>query len=65
MGGLRQILLVVLLIGGIDTGSAQDQDVTEALTQELVSARIQILRDAGSQEGAETTVGSYEAVLKV
>lgn len=33
------------------------------LSQELESARIQTLRDSGSQEGAETTIGSYEAVL--
>ena len=63
MNGLRQIVLVVLLIGGIGAVAAQDQDVTDALTQDLVSARIQIFRDAGNQEGAETTVGSYEAVL--
>mgnify|MGYP001828824391 CR=1 FL=1 len=63
MSGLRQIVLMVLLVGGMGAVAAQDQDVTDALTQELVSARIQILRDAGSQEGAETTVGSYEAVL--
>ena len=54
---------MILLVGGMGAAIAQDQDVTDALTQKLVSARIQILRDAGSQEGAETTVGSYEAVL--
>lgn len=63
MSGIRQILIVVLLVGGMGAAWAQEQDVSDALTQELASARIQTLRDAGSQEGAETTLGSYEAVL--
>jgi len=63
LSGLRQILLMILLISGLDVALAQEPQLGHELSQELVSARIQALRDAGSQEGAETTVGSYEAVL--
>jgi potassium efflux system protein len=60
---LRQILLLALLISGLGVASAQEVPVANELSQELVSARIQTLRDAGSQAGEETTLGSYEAVL--
>ena len=63
MSGLRQILLMTLLINGLGLASAQEPQTGNDLSQELVSARIQTLRDSGSQEGAETTIGSYEAVL--
>jgi hypothetical protein len=63
LSGLRQILLVTLLIGGLGAAYAQEPQTSNELSQELVSARIQTLRDSGSQEGAETTIGSYEAVL--
>ena len=63
LSGLRQILLMILLISGLDVALAQEPQLDNELSQELVSARIQALRDTGSQEGAETTVGSYEAVL--
>ncbi|MDX2417247.1 MAG: hypothetical protein QNK19_07290, partial [Xanthomonadales bacterium] len=63
MTGLRQILLMVLLLSGPGVISAQESQTGNELSQELVSARIQALRDSGSQEGAETTIGSYEAVL--
>ena len=63
LSGLRQILLMILLISGLDVALAQEPQIDNELSQELVSARIQTLRDTGSQEGAETTVGSYEAVL--
>ncbi len=63
MSGLRQILLVTLLIGGLSAAYAQEPQAGNDLSQDLVSARIQTLRDSGSQEGAETTIGSYEAVL--
>ena len=63
MSGLRQLLLMTLLISGLGTASAQEPQINNELSQELVSARIQTLRDSGSQEGAETTIGSYEAVL--
>ena len=42
---------------------AQETPEPNQLTQQLVSARIQILRDAGSQEGSESTLASYEQVL--
>ena len=54
---------MTLLVSGLGLAYAQELETDVALTQELVSARIQALRDTGSQEGAETTVGSYEAVL--
>ena len=63
MRSLRQILLMTLLISGMGVVLAQEPELNDDLSQELVSARIQTLRDSGSQEGAETTVGSYEAVL--
>ncbi|MGB7453435.1 MAG: hypothetical protein WBM36_15015, partial [Lysobacterales bacterium] len=63
MSGLRQILLMTLLLSGMGVASAQEPQTSNELSQELVSARIQTLRDSGSQEGAETTIGSYEAVL--
>ena len=63
MSILRQILLLALLISGLGVASAQEIPVANELNQELVSARIQTLRDAGSQAGEETTLGSYEAVL--
>ena len=63
MSGLRQILLMTLLLSGMGVASAQEPQTSNELSQELVSARIQALRDSGSQEGAETTIGSYEAVL--
>ena len=63
MSGLRRILLMTLLLGGLGVASAQEPQTGNELSQNLVSARIQTLRDSGSQEGAETTIGSYEAVL--
>ncbi len=63
MSGLRQILLMILLLSCIGAASAQEPQTSNELSQELVSARIQTLRESGSQEGAETTIGSYEAVL--
>ena len=63
MSGLRQFLMMALLISGLGTALAQEPQSVNELSQELVSARIQALRDSGSQEGAETTIGSYEAVL--
>ena len=59
----RNLLLLVLLIGSLGAASAQDLPGTNELNQELVSARIQTLRDAGSQEGSESTLHSYEQVL--
>jgi len=59
----RQLLLLALLISGLDSVSAQEISGTSELSQELVSARIQTLRDAGSQEGSETTLDSYSQVL--
>ena len=57
-----KVLLLALLVGGIGAASAQEIPEPNELNQELVSARIQTLRDAGSQTGEETTLGSYEAV---
>ena len=51
------------MIGGLGAASAQETPDPNQLSQELVSARIQILRDAGSQEGSETTLDNYEQVL--
>ncbi len=59
---LRQILLLGVLISGLDAASAQEAPVSNELSQQLVAARIQTLRDAGSQAGEDTTLGSYEAV---
>ena len=58
----RHIFLLTILIG-LNTASAQEIPEPNQLTQDLVSARIQTLRDAGSQEGSETTVDNYEQVL--
>ena len=63
MSGLRQILLIILLISGLGAAYAQEPQAGNDLSQDLVSARIQTLRDSDSQEGAETTIGAYEAVL--
>jgi chromosome segregation ATPase len=63
VGSLRQIFLLAFLITGLDAIWAQEIPVPNQLSQELVSARIQILRDAGSLEGSETTISSYEQVL--
>ena len=63
MSRFRQILLMALLFGGLNFATAQPTQDTGQLNQELVSARIQALRDSGSQEGTETTIGSYEAVF--
>jgi potassium efflux system protein len=62
-GMLRQFLLFTFLVSGLCTASAQETPEPNQLTLQLVSARIQILRDAGSQEGSETTLASYEQVL--
>ena len=59
----RNLLLLVLLIASLGAASAQELPGTNELNQELVSARIQTLRDAGSQEGSESTLHSYEQVL--
>jgi len=59
----RQFLLLILLISGLDAVSAQELPGTHELNQELVSARVQTLRDAGSQEVSETALHSYEQVL--
>ena len=60
---LRKILLLAMLISGLDVASAQDVPVSNELSQQLVSARIQTLRDTGSLAGEETTLGTYEEVL--
>jgi len=54
---------MTLLISSLGTVSAQQPQATTELTQELVAARIQTLRDSGSQQGAGSTIDSYEAVL--
>ena len=63
MSSFRQILLFALLISGLGAASAQEPPETNELNPELVSARIQTLRDAGSQEGSETALESYQQVL--
>lgn len=52
-----------MLIAGAGIAPAQDAQETSGLSKALVSARIQVLRDSGSQEGEETTIGSYQKVL--
>ena len=59
----RKILLLVLMMGGTGAISAQETPELNQLSQELVSARIQTLREAGSTEGSESTLSSYEQVL--
>ena len=59
----RNLLLLTLLIASLGAASAQELPGTNELNQELVSARIQTLRDTGSQEGSESTLNSYEQVL--
>ena len=59
----RHLLLLAMLISGLGAASAQELPDSNELNQELVSARIQTLRDAGSQEGSESTLHSYEQVL--
>lgn len=51
------------MLGGVGVVSAQEAPEPNQLTQQLVSARIQILRDAGGQEGSESTIAGYEQVL--
>jgi potassium efflux system protein len=59
----QKILLLVFMLGCMGAASAQETPEPNQLTQELVSARIQILREAGSQEGSESTLSAYEQVL--
>ena len=63
MKSFLNILLSTLMFGGIGVASAQDIPEPNQLSQQLVSTRIQALRDAGSQEGSESTLASYEQVL--
>ena len=63
MSSFRYLLFPVLLICGLGAAGAQELPDSNELSQELVSARIQTLRDAGSQVGSETTLHSYEQVL--
>jgi potassium efflux system protein len=51
------------MLNGLGLASAQESQPVNELSRELVSSRLQTLRDSGSQEGTETTIGSYEAVL--
>jgi potassium efflux system protein len=63
LNALLKILLLALTIGGMDAAPAQETPEPNQLSQELVSARIQTLRDAGGQEGSETPINNYEQVL--
>ncbi len=63
MRGPIQFLLVIMLVSGAGFATALETQGNIELNKDLVSARIQALREAGSQEGAETTLGSYQAVL--
>ena len=54
---------MTLMVYGLGLASAQESQPINELSRELVSSRLQTLRDSGSQEGTETTIGSYEAVL--
>jgi len=59
----RYLFLLAWLINGLNFASAQETPVPNQLNQQLVTARIQALRDAGSQEGSETALESYQQVL--
>ncbi len=59
----RQLLLLAILLGSLGAVSAQEVSETNELNQQLVSARIQKLRDAGGQEGSDTTLDGYQQVL--
>jgi potassium efflux system protein len=59
----RYIFLLAWLINGLNSASAQETPVPNQLNQQLVTARIQALRDAGSQEGSETALESYQQIL--
>ena len=59
----RHLLLLAFLISGLGAASAQELPGFHELSQQLVSARVQTLRDSGSQEVSETTLHSYEQVL--
>ena len=63
MNALLKIVFSTLMFGGMGVAYAQETQEPNQLTQQLVSARIQILRDAGSQEGSDSTLASYEQVL--
>ena len=63
LSSFRNLLFLVLSSASLGAASAQELPGTNELSQALVSARIQTLRDAGSQEGSETALHSYEQVL--
>ena len=63
MNTLQKILLLGVMIGGMNAASAQETPEPNQLSQQLISERIQTLRDTGSQEGDETAIDSYQQVL--
>jgi potassium efflux system protein len=60
---VQKWLLLALMIGAMHPASAQVTPEPSQLSQELVSARIQTLREAGSQEGSDATLDNYAQVL--
>jgi hypothetical protein len=63
LNSVQKWLLLALLIGAMYPASAQVTPELSQLSQELVSARIQTLREAGSQEGSDATLDNYAQVL--
>ena len=59
----RYLFLLAWLLNGLSSASAQETPEPNQLNQKLVSARIQALRESGSQEGSETALESYQQVL--
>ena len=53
---IRQLLLIAIFLGSPGAVLAQEVPEINELNQQLVSARIQKLRDAGGQEGSDTTL---------
>ena len=63
MNILKCFLLLTLLLIGLQPACAQTTGQPDELSQQLVTVRIQALRDAGSETGSDTTLDSYQQVL--
>jgi len=56
------LLLLTLLTAGFGAASAQEEPVINELTQPLVSARIQALRDVGATESDDSILKGYDQI---